>query len=176
MVDGEQQVVVQLSNFGPSFEGLLAYGQVLSEPSRAVVALMDAMVEMIASPHNLLANKSELAHYAGRFSEFLPSADADVLVRALSPLAEGQASDITADVSGSPDDPMNPSMFKSRDSCPSAGYGADCFGAARQVPARCTNSHHSNLIAAWFGHIRMRQFDKVRISLRVGCRTPPMRS
>ena len=69
MVDGEQQVVVQLSNFGPSLEGVLAYGQVLSETS--VRALVDAMVEMIASPHNLLTNKAELVHYTGRFSEFL---------------------------------------------------------------------------------------------------------
>ena len=150
MVDGEQQVVVQLSNFGPSFEGLLAYGQVLSEPS--VVALMDAMVEMIASPHNLLANKSELAHYAGRFSEFLPSADADVLVRALSPLAEGQASDITADVSGSPDDPMNPSMFK-------AGTPAQVQGTALIALARLDKYQPGvrtaiiqNLIAAGLAH------------------------
>ena len=149
MVDGEQQVVVQLSNFGPSFEGLLAYGQVLSEPS--LVALMDAMVEMIASPHNLLANKTELAHYAGRFSEFLPSADADVLVRALSPLAEGQASDVTADTSWQCRRSIEPVQVQSRDSCPSAGYGADCFGAARQVPARCANSHHSRPGRGWFG-------------------------
>ena len=96
MADGEQQVVVQLSNFGPRLEGLLAYGQVLSETS--VRVFMDAMVEMIASPHNLLTNKAELAHYAGRFSEFLPSGDADSLVSALSPLAEGHV----------PDDQLNP--------------------------------------------------------------------
>ena len=106
MFDGKQQVVVQFSNFGPSFEGVLAYGQLLSEPS--VRALLDAMVEMIASPHNLLANKAVLAHYAGRFSEFLPSGDADLLVNALSPLAEGQVSDVNSGESGNADDPLNP--------------------------------------------------------------------
>ena len=106
MVDGEQQVVVQLSNFGPDLEGLLAYGEVLSETS--VRALLDAMVEMVASPHNLLANKAELVQYAGRFSEFLRSGDADLLIRTLSPLAEGQVSDVTSRASGSADDPLNP--------------------------------------------------------------------
>ena len=64
--------------------------------------------EMIASPHNLLANKAVLAHYTGRFSEFLPSGDADLLVNALSPLAEGQVSDVNSGESGNADDPLNP--------------------------------------------------------------------
>ena len=126
-VDGKQQVVVQFSNFGPSFEGVLAYGQLLSETS--VRALLDAMVEMIASPHNLLANKAELAHYAGRFSEFLPSGDADLLVNALSPLAEGQVSDVTSDASDSADDPLNPFKIE-------AGTTAQVQGTALIALAR----------------------------------------
>ena len=127
MVDGEQQVVVQLSNFGPVLEGLLAYGEVLSETS--VRSLLDAMVEMIASPHNLLTNKAELAHYAGRFSEFLPSGNADLFVRALSPLAEGQVSDVTSDASGSADDPLNP--FKIKAGAPAHVQGTALIALAR---------------------------------------------
>ena len=127
MVDGKQQVVVQFSNFGPSFEGVLAYGQLLSETS--VRALLDAMVEMIASPHNLLANKVELAHYAGRFSEFLPSGDEDLLLNALSPLAKGQVSDVTSDASGSADDPLNP--FKINAGTPAKVQGTALIALAR---------------------------------------------
>ena len=127
MVDGKQQVVVQFSHFGPSFEGVLAYGQLLSEPS--VRALLDAMVEMIASPHNLLANKAELAHYAGRFSEFLPSGDVDVLIRTLSHLAEGQVSDVTSDASGNADDPLNP--FKLNTGTPAQVQGTALIALAR---------------------------------------------
>ena len=127
MVDGKQQVVVQFSNFGPSCEGVLAYGQLLSETS--VRALLDAMVEMISSPHNLLANKAELVHYAGRFSEFLPSGDAEFLVNALSPLAEGPVSDVTSDASGSTDDPLNP--FRINAGTPAQVQGTALIALAR---------------------------------------------
>ena len=150
MVDGQQQVVVQFSNFGPSFEGVLAYGQLLSETS--VRALLDAMVEMIASPHNVLANKAELAHYAGRFSEFLPSGDVDVLVTALSPLAEGRVSDITSDASGSAEDPLNP--FKINAGAPAQVQGTALVALARldkyQPGVRTTIIQ--DLIAAGLAH------------------------
>ena len=104
------------------------------------------------SPHNLLANKAELAHYAGRFSEFLPSGDADLLVRALSPLAEGQVSDVTSDASGSADDALNP--FKINAGAPAQVQGTALVALARldkyQPGVRTTIIQ--DLIAAGLAH------------------------
>ena len=150
IVDGKQQVVVQLSNFGPSFEGVLAYGQVLSEAS--VRALLDAMVEMIASPHNLLVNKAELAHYAGRFSEFLPSGDAETLIRALSPLAEGQVSDVTSDASGSAGDPSNPFTTNARTHAQVQGTALIALARLDKYQPGVRTAIIQDLIAAGLAH------------------------
>ena len=84
-VDGEHQVVVELSHCAPSFEGLLGYAEELS--GEAVKLLITALIEMIASPFNLLANKSELVHYIGRFADRIEAADIQPVIDLLEPLA-----------------------------------------------------------------------------------------
>ena len=150
MVDGDRQVVVQISNFGPVLEGLLAYGKALSETS--AWTLLDAMVQMISSPHNLLSNKAELAHYAGRFAEFWPSGDTGSLVAALISLAEGQVADVTSDGSGSTDDPLNP--FKINAGSPAQVQGIALIALAQldRYQVGVQTSIIQNLIAAGLAH------------------------
>ena len=131
-IDGDRKVVVEISNFGSSFEGLLAYVQELSE--EAVKRLVGAMVEMIDSRFNLLTNRSALVHYLGRFAERMPNEDLEAVIQTLQPIARGEIVDVAEDTTGSASDPLNPFKF-------SAGKPSDLQGNAIVALSRLDKHH-----------------------------------
>lgn len=106
----EGRVTVQVSNFGPSLEGLLAYSDKIAKVH--VDELADALAETAVAKHNLLANRSELISYLGRFG---PSMSPDRLPKVaalLLPVARGEIDGLVSTTLGDADDPMNPFRFE----------------------------------------------------------------
>jgi hypothetical protein len=126
------RVFVQLSNFGPTFEGALAYVEDLSQKS--VDAIVDACAEMISSPFNALANKSELVHYLGRLAKRVAPQRLSSLIGLLKPIAGGQIADRIGDVAGNAGDPLNPFKFN-------VGTVADLQGWTIIALAQLDKSH-----------------------------------
>jgi hypothetical protein len=119
-LDGDRRIVLQLSNFGPSFEGVLACIDQLS--GETVTALVDALLAAISSPFNALANKSELVHYLGRTTKRLTGEAVPRVHTLLLPLARGVVVDRAAEGTGRAADPLNrfkSKIFKAKRSSPS---------------------------------------------------------
>lgn len=104
-----KQVVAQVSDFGSVMQGVLSYASELS--TSAIGQLVDAMLEMIAVPWNLLANRAELAFYVGEFAPFVEERRIDNCVAVLMPIARGEAIDIAGREMGDPTDPLNAYKF-----------------------------------------------------------------
>jgi hypothetical protein len=135
---GGKRVAVQMSNFGPSLQGLLKYVNDLSD--EAVSALLSAMVDSAATPLNIVANKAELVHYIGRFAARATTEQRRSIVEVLEPIARGQSSDPAADVSGSAKDPLNPFKFDFGDLADLQGATIVCLATLEgQQPAEWTS-------------------------------------
>ena len=104
-----KQIAAQISAFGPSMHGVLSYAFQLS--GSAIEQLVDAMLEMISAPWNLIVNKAELVSYLGKFAPYIEEHQIDELIKVLLPNARGEIVDLAGGEMGDPADPLNAFKF-----------------------------------------------------------------